>query len=303
VRRRIRQGFGGRLVFMVSGGSACSAEHVRWFTALGIPVYQGYGLSETSPIISSNSNLPGNFKIGSSGRPFPWARVRIAGEDGAALPAGQTGEICVQGDCVMLGYWRNEPATREALKDGWFHTGDLGYIDGDGFLFVVGRIKSLLVGQNGEKYSPEALEQHLVDCVPFVQQVMLYNQQDPFTVALVVPEVGEIRKFMQTRGITGVVDAELDQVLEALRGCLMRYRKDPELTSHFVSSWTPKTFALLPEPLGEEFGTMNASMKMVRRKVVERYRERIRKLYEDEEDPLNPANRAVLRSWLEQKIT
>jgi long-chain acyl-CoA synthetase len=296
----IRQSLGGRLVYMISGGSACSAEHVRWFNAVGIPVHQGYGLSETSPIIASNSNLKGNSKIGSVGRPFPWAEVRINGEDGLALPVGQTGEICVRGDCVMLGYWRNEAATREAIVDGWFHTGDLGYLDADGFLFVVGRIKSLLVGENGEKYSPEALEQHIVDSVPLIQQVMLHNQQDPFTVALIVPEPNAVRDFMASRGITGGTNAELDTVLESLRMALVRYRKDPVLTSLFVSTWTPKTYALVPEAFNEENGMMNASMKIVRRRIVTRYAERIRRLYAVEEDPLSMANREVLRSWLER---
>jgi long-chain acyl-CoA synthetase len=299
VSSKIRRSLGGRLVFMVSGGSACSTEHVRWFTALGIPLYQGYGLSETSPIISSNSNVPGNFKIGSSGRPFPWAKVSILREDGAVLPAGQTGEICVAGECVMRGYWRNEAATREAMAGGLFHTGDLGYLDADGFLYVVGRIKSLLVGSNGEKYSPEALEQHIVDTVPLVSQVVLYNQQNPFTVALVVPEMGGVKDLLRAHVISGATDAQLDQVLEALRLDLMRYRKDPALTSLFVSDWTPKTFALLPEAFCESNGMMNASMKIVRRAVVSRYRNRIEKLYGEEEDPLNGTNREVLRSLLD----
>jgi long-chain acyl-CoA synthetase len=298
ISHSIRQSFGGRLIFMVSGGSACSPEHMRWFTALGIPLYQGYGLSETSPIIAASSNKKGSFKIGSSGRPFPWAEVRIAGEDGAAVPVGQTGEIWVRGDCVMLGYWRNEAATREAVVDGWFHTGDLGCIDADGFLYVVGRIKSLLVGQNGEKYSPEALEQHLVDTVPFIQQVMLYNQQNPFTVALVVPEPARIRDFMEEKGITGATEGELDLVIETLRQAFMRYRKDPALKTLFVADWTPKTFALLPEAFAEDNGMMNASMKIVRRAIVSRYQARIDRLYAGEEDPVNAANREVLRSWL-----
>jgi long-chain acyl-CoA synthetase len=302
VSGKIRRSLGGRLVFMVSGGSACSTEHVRWFTALGIPLYQGYGLSETSPIISSNSNLAGNFKIGSSGRPFPWARVSILAEDGTPLPAGQTGEICVSGECVMRGYWRSEAATREAMDGGLFHTGDLGYVDGDGFLFVVGRIKSLLVGSNGEKYSPEALEQHISDTVPFVSQVVLYNQQNPFTVALVVPAMGPVADFMRARGLTGATDGELDQVLEALRRDLLRYRSDPALKSLFVADWTPKTYALLPEAFSESNGTMNAGMKIVRRAIVSRYRNRIEKLYGEEEDPLNPANRTVLRSLLERAV-
>ncbi len=298
IRSRIRRSLGGRLVFMVSGGSACSIEHVRWFAALGLPVYQGYGLSETSPVIASNTFQKGQFKIGSSGRPFPWAQVRIVGEEGASLPVGRTGEIWVRGDCVMLGYWRNECATREAITDGWFHTGDLGYLDRDGFLFVVGRIKSLLVGMNGEKYSPEALEQHIVDTIPFIRQVMLYNQQDPFTVALAVADVEEIRDFLKAKGISGATDAECDVVLEAIRQSLMRYRKDPALTAQFVVTWTAKTFALLPQGFTEENGMMNSSLKIVRRKVVALYQERVKRLYKEEEDPLNPANREVLRSLL-----
>jgi long-chain acyl-CoA synthetase len=198
----------------------------------------------------------------------------------------------------MLGYWRNDEATREAITDGWFQTGDLGFIDKDGFLFVVGRIKSLLVGENGEKYSPESLEQHIVDTIPFVQQVMLYNQQDPFTVALVVPDAGAVREHMDGKGLKESSDADLDAVLESLRQAFMRYRKDPVLTSLFVSTWTPKTFALLPFAFSEENGTMNSSLKIVRRKIVDRCRERIGRLYDEEEDPVNPANREVLRQIL-----
>ena len=298
VRESLRRSLGGRLQFMVSGGSACSIEHVRWFSALGIPVYQGYGLSETSPVISSNSNVAGCFKMGSSGRPAPWAEVRITGERGEALPAGQTGEICVRGDCVMKGYWRSETATAEAIVDGWFHTGDLGYRDRDGFLFVVGRIKSLLIGANGEKYSPEALEQHLVDTVPLIRQVMLYNQQDPFTVALIVPDMDAVRELLVARGLVPGGDPPVDPVLESLRQSLMSYRRDPALTSLFVSAWTPKTYALLPRPFSEENGMMNASLKIVRRRIVSCYEQRIRRLYGEEEDPLNPANREVLRQLL-----
>jgi long-chain acyl-CoA synthetase len=298
VRGNLRRAFGGRLQFMVSGGSACSIEHVRWFAALGIPVYQGYGLSETSPVISSNTNMRHCFKIGSSGRPSPWAEIRVSGDAGEALPAGRTGEIWVRGECIMKGYWQNEAATREAVTDGWFHTGDLGYMDRDGFLFIVGRIKSLLVGANGEKYSPEALEQHLVDNVPFIHQVMLYNQQDPFTIALVAPDVEAIRGFMTSRGLSAEKPADIDQVLEALRLSLMRYRKDPELTSRFVSTWTPKTYALLPHPFSEENGMVNASLKIVRRRIVSACEQRIRRLYDQEEDPLNSANRDVLRQLL-----
>ncbi len=298
VSGKVRQSLGGRLVFMVSGGSGCPTDHVRWFTALGIPVYQGYGLSETSPIISSNSNRRGYFKIGSSGKLLPWVELRVEGEKGEALPPGGVGEICVRGECNMLGYWKNEAATAEAIVDGWFHTGDLGYIDADGFLFITGRIKSLLVGANGEKYSPEALEEHLAENVEFIKQVILYNQQNPYTVALIVPDVDAVKDFMAKKGFKGNSDAEMDAVLAALRERLMRYRKDQDLMSRFVSEWSPKTFALLPEAFSEENGTVNATMKIVRRRVAALYGERIAGLYGREEDPLNQANREVLRAWL-----
>jgi long-chain acyl-CoA synthetase len=300
--RKVCQSLGGRLVFMVSGGSACSVEDVKWFTALGLPVYQGYGLSETSPIISANTNRKGCFKIGSSGKPFPWVQIRIEGEDGLPVGRKETGEICVKGESVMLGYWRNEEATQEAINDGWFHTGDLGYLDEDGFIFIVGRIKSLLVGENGEKYSPETLEQHIVDNVPLISQVMLYNQQKPFTVALVVPDGQNVRELVAARNGEGLSDAVLDFVIEQVRLALLRYRKDPTLSSVFIDTWTPKTFALLPEAFSEENGTMNSSLKMVRRKIMERYQERIQRLYDEEEDPLNPSNRDVLRFLLAREI-
>ena len=127
---------------------------------------------------------------------------------------------------------------------------------------------------------------------------MLYNQQNPFTVALIVAEMGKVRDFMAARNISAATDEELDQVLEALRLDLMRYRKDPVLTSLFVSDWTPKTFALLPEEFCESNGMMNASMKIVRRAVVARYAtasEAVR----GGGGPAEPANREVLRSLLE----
>lgn len=294
----IRKSMGGRLLFFVSGGSACSIDHVRWFTALGIPVYQGYGMSETAPIIASNTTLPGWFKMGTVGRTFPWVKLRIEGEGGEELPVGQTGEICVKGDCLMLGYWRNEEATRESMVGGWFHTGDLGMLDSDGFLWVTGRIKSLLVGQNGEKYSPEALEEHLSAHVPLIRQVMLYNQQNPFTAALIVPDRDAAEAFLKENGLSADADADLDRLIGAMRDSLLRYRKDPQLTAQFMSEWAPKTFAILPEAFSEENGMVNSSMKMVRRRIVKACQERIDGLYGAEENPVNPANRAALRAWI-----
>ena len=302
VAGKVRRSLGGRLLFMVSGGSACSAGHVRWFTALGIPVYQGYGLSETSPIIASNSNLPGNFKIGSSGRPFPWAQVSIIGEDGLPVPRGQTGEICVAGPCVMLGYWRNEAATREAIVEGRLHTGDLGYLDADGFLFVVGRIKSLLVGGNGEKYSPRPSSSISSTRCPSSPRSCSTISRTPSPWPSSLP-TGERSGSSWPRGTSRPPPTR--SWTGSWRRCAWsscataRTRSSPRNSSPY---WTPKTFALLPETFCEENGMMNASMKIVRRAIVARYGNRIGRLYADEEDPLNPANREVLRSLLERAV-
>ena len=241
VAGKVRRSLGGRLLFMVSGGSACSAGHVRWFTALGIPVYQGYGLSETSPIIASNSNLPGNFKIGSSGRPFPWAQVSIIGEDGLPVPRGQTGEICVAGPCVMLGYWRNEAATREAIVEGRLHTGDLGTWTPTASCssWAGSRVSSWAATGRSIRLRPSSSISS-TRC-PSSPRSCSTIEQNPFTVALIVADRGKVRDFMAARNITAATDEELDGLLEALRLKLMRYRTDPVLTSQFVSVWTPKT--------------------------------------------------------------
>jgi long-chain acyl-CoA synthetase len=225
VSRKVRHGLGGRLQFMASGGSGIATDHVRFFTALGIPIYQGYGLSETSPVISACSYLPGRFKMGSSGRPFPWAEVRIVDDSGTSLPAGGVGEITVKGECVMLGYFRSPEATAEAIRGGYFHTGDLGYLDEDGFLFITGRIKSLLVGQDGEKYSPEGLEQHVAENVPFVEQVMLYNQQNPYTVALLVVDPERVVRWMKEEGHDASTDAGLDAAISRMAASLRAYQE------------------------------------------------------------------------------
>ncbi len=301
ISKQLKASLGGRIRFMVSGGSGVSDDHVKWFTALGLPIYQGYGLSETSPVISCNTFEKGEFKIGSSGKPFPWAKVRIVDEEGNPLPAGSTGEITVKGDCVMIGYWRNEKATREAIVDGWFHTGDLGYLDEDGFLFITGRIKSLLVGEDGEKYSPEALEQHLVDHIPFISQVMLYNQQNPYTVALIVPDREKMKKWAEERGFPAEGDETVERIIDSIADSLKKYREDKRLSQRFMPQWVPKTFAILPESFNEENGMINSTLKMVRRRIVSAYRETIDALYGENENPKNDSNRTNLKGWLKEE--
>ena len=141
----------------------------------------------------------------SSGPPAAWPRGSSspsATAPGRELPPGETGEIVIRGENVMAGYWKNERATREALRDGWLYTGDLGYLDADGFLFVLGRMKSLLIANDGEKYSPEVIEEAIVESSPLIDQLMLYNDQSPFTVALLVPNKEALLRRLAGMGLS-----------------------------------------------------------------------------------------------------
>jgi long-chain acyl-CoA synthetase len=159
--RKIRANFGGRLQFIVGGGALLDIELQRFFYAIGMPMLQGYGLTEAAPVISANTLA--HHKLGSSGRTMPGLDVRICDPDGRTLPSGSRGEIVVRGENVMAGYWKNERATADVLRDGWLYTGDLGYLDEEGFLYVLGRVKSLLIADDGEKYSPEEIEEAIAD--------------------------------------------------------------------------------------------------------------------------------------------
>src|SRR5512139_3223488 len=171
--------------YFIGGGALLDIELQRFFYAIGIPMYQGYGLTEAAPVISANT--PMKHKLGSSGSILPRQEVRILDREGHPLPAGQKGEIAVKGENVMKGYWKNPRAAAEVLKDGWLMTGDIGYLDEDGFLYVLGREKSVLISTDGEKYSPEGIEETLAAHSMYIDQVMLYNDHSQYTVGLIVP--------------------------------------------------------------------------------------------------------------------
>ncbi|MCL1973228.1 MAG: AMP-binding protein, partial [Bacteroidetes bacterium] len=149
---KVRLAMGGQLEYMIGGGALLDKEMQDFYYAIGMPMYQGYGLSEATPVISSNT--PDTHKFGTSGKIVQPIEISIRDDEGKRLPQGIQGEIVVKGENVMAGYWKNEAATLEALRDGHLYTGDLGYIDPDGLLVVLGRFKSLLIGGDGEKYSP-----------------------------------------------------------------------------------------------------------------------------------------------------
>ncbi len=291
--RKVRANFGGRLEYFVGGGALLDIDLQRFFYAIGIPMYQGYGLTEAAPVISSNT--PRRHKLGSSGPLAPDLELRVCDGDGRPLPAGAKGEIVVRGENVMLGYWRNEKATAEALRDGWLHTGDLGYLDRDGFLYVLGREKSLLIGHDGEKYSPEGIEETLVEHSRFLDQVMLHNSQSPATVALVVPNREALLAWMRHHDLRPDSEGAQDAALRLLEGEVDAFRAGGKHAGMFPERWLPSTFAVLEEPFTEQNRFLNSSLKMVRGRIEEHYRGRIAELHRpDGANVCNPKNRAAI---------
>jgi long-chain acyl-CoA synthetase len=290
---KIRSNFGGRLKFFVGGGALLDIELQRFFYAVGIPMLQGYGLTEAAPVISANTLT--QHKLGSSGRVMPDLEVRICDSDGNPLPAGAHGEIVVRGENVMAGYWRNEKATEEALRGGWLYTGDLGYFDKDGFLYVLGRVKSLLIADDGEKYSPELIEEAITESSPYIEQMMLYNDQSPYTVALLVPVKEAILGWLKKKNLSVKTPEGQEAVLRLLEGEVARYREGGASAGVFPGRWLPSAVAVLGEGFTEQNHMLNSTMKMVRAKIIPYYRNRIDYLYTPEaKSILNDQNRAIV---------
>lgn len=293
---KIRENFGGNLKFFIGGGALLDIELQRFFSAIGIPVFQGYGLTEASPIISANSPLA--VKFGSSGRIVAHLEAKIVDNDGNELPKGQKGEIIVRGGNVMKGYWKNPKATSETIVDGWLHTGDMGYMSADNFLYVMGRFKSLLIGNDGEKYSPEGIEEAMVDQSPIIEQAMLYNNQNPYTVGLFVPNAAEIKRQLEKQGIPFGSDAGYRKALEMIKQEVDQYKKGGKFENMFPERWLPACIAILPEAFTEQNHMLNSTMKMVRGKITEHYSSEINFLYTPEsKNIINQQNITALQKW------
>jgi len=274
---KVREAMGGQLEFMIGGGALLDKEMQDFYYAIGMPMFQGYGLSEATPVISSNT--PVKHKFGSSGVLVKPLEVLIKDTEGNILPQGVSGEIVVRGENVMAGYWRNETATKEALRDGYLYTGDLGYIDKDGLLVVLGRFKSLLIAADGEKYSPEGIEEALA-AAPCIQQIILYNNQNPYTTALIVPN----KEFLKQKLSHETWGSEVccKKAIDLIREAIDEYRGNGRFAGAFPERWLPSTFALLPEAFTEQNGMVNSTMKIVRGKVEKHYAARIEHIYTPE---------------------
>jgi long-chain acyl-CoA synthetase len=261
---KLRDRLGGRVRYAVSGGAALGERLGHFYNGVGLTVLEGYGLTETSA--ATVANRPGDFKIGTVGKPVPGGSIRIADD----------GEVLIKGPNVFEGYWKNEEATREAIDDdGWFHSGDIGELDSDGFLSITGRKKELIVTAGGKNVAPSVLEDRLRSH-PLVSQAMVVGDERPFIAALVTIDEEELPRWAEEHGHSGASAADLTD--------------DPDLRAEIESAIehankavsraeSIREFRILPEDFTIEGGELTPTMKVKRRVVADRYDDEIEKIY------------------------
>ncbi len=274
---KVREAFGGELQFFIGGGALLDSELQRFFYAIGVPMFQGYGLSEATPVISTNAPSKGNHRFGSSGRLVQPLEIKIMDEEGRELPVGQKGEIVIKGEDVMAGYWKNPESTADTVRDGWLYTGDMGYMSKDNFLYVLGRFKSLLISSDGEKYSPEGMEEAIVDKSPYIDQIVVHNNQDPYTIALVVGSKENLNRYLDEHGVEG--DKRAEEAVKIVAAEVAKYRAGGEYADEFPDRWVPAVIAIADEPFTEQNGLVNSTMKVVRNKVEKHFEAAIAHAY------------------------
>ncbi len=256
--------FGGRLKFVMSGGARLAPPVAAFFVRVGLTVYEGYGITECSPIVAACHGS--RARIGSVGEPLPDIEVRIAAD----------GEILVRGPCVMKGYWRNEPATREAIDDeGFFHTGDLGTFGRDGLLAVTGRKKEIFVTSGGKNIAPVHVEGAL-EASPLIAQACAIADGRKFVSALIYPEPAELERRLRARGVAVPGPEELPRSAEVLAIVQAEIDAANEKLPHYE---TVRRFALLPEELTIANGLLTPTLKMKRARIEQRYADVIEQLY------------------------
>jgi long-chain acyl-CoA synthetase len=261
---KLRARTGGRIRFFISGGAPLPADIARFFHAAGMPILEGYGLTETSPVISVNTFE--HLRLGTVGRPIPGVEVRIAPD----------GEIITRGPNVMAGYYRKPDATAEVLdRDGWFHTGDVGLLDPDGFLKITDRKKDLIVTAGGKNIAPQPIE-GMVKSSKFVSNAIMLGDRRRFPIMLVVPNLAALSSWAESEGIR----ADTAEALCVLPEVQAKMDREVRTTLRDLASFEmPKKLLLLPRDFTLEAGELTPTLKVKRRVVELRYREEIEKLY------------------------
>ncbi len=267
--RRLRAVFGARIKYLMSGGAPLPKPVAEAYEAAGLLVLQGYGLTESSPVITFNSATA--HKLDTVGRPIPGVEVRVADD----------GEILTRGPHVMKGYWNNPRATAEAIRDGWLYTGDLGSLDADGFLRITGRKKDLLVLSNGKKVVPSEVEGRLM-AEPCIDQVVVYGEGRNYLTALVVPHWDNLRRALREQGKAADGPAEAlaaDPAVAALLG-----RRLLSAAGDLAPWECPKRFAVLARPFSVAEDELTVSLKLRRNVIFEHRKKELEALYRDSPD-------------------
>ena len=266
VFRKIRHKLGGRMETMICGGAPLSPVVGRFFLAAGLELYEGYGLTETSPVLAANRQ--GEWRLGSVGVPYPGVELRIGAE----------GEIQARGPSVMQGYWNNTEATRAAIDpDGWFHTGDVGEVDAQGFLHVTDRIKDLIVTAGGKKVAPQPIEGR-TQLSPFVAQAIMVGDRRPFPAMLIVPDFERLRSWAMEQGLQ-ITDRT--QLLAHITVRQLLERETLGRLSDLAQFERPKKIAVLTEDLTVDGGLLTPTLKVRRRMAEKRFSEAIESLYRE----------------------
>jgi long-chain acyl-CoA synthetase len=261
---KIKQKLGGRFRFPISGGAPLSTETLKFFEAMGLQIVEGYGMTETHLIISLTP--PGSTKYGSCGKPIPEVDVRIADD----------GEILVRGETIMAGYYGKNELTKEVIdRDGWLHTGDIGHLDDDNYLYITDRKKNILVTAGGKNVAPAPIE-HALKRSKFIEDVCLVGDQRKFISAIIVPNFENLKIWADKQNITFSSETE---VIENEKIIEMFSEEIESLQSDFARYEKIKKFILLTQPLTVENGELTPSLKIKRNVVEKRFKEQIDQVY------------------------
>jgi long-chain acyl-CoA synthetase len=260
-----REALGGRVGFIITGGAACQVKLLRIFNAARIPVYEGYGPTENSPVISVNRQEKGGTKIGTVGPVINGIQVKLQ----------EDGEICVTGPCVMEGYYKRPDLTAETVIDGWLHTGDIGVWEEGKFLKITDRKKELFKTSGGKYVAPQPIENKLKES-PFIEQVMIVGAEKKFVGALIVPSFNTLREWMKEKGINYTTNEDVihhPKVLELYRELVGSFN---QLFNHVEQV---KKFELLPREWTIETGEMTPKMSLKRKVVMEKFKDAFERIY------------------------
>lgn len=260
-----REALGGNVSFIVTGGAACQVKLLRIFNAAKVPVYEGYGPTENSPVICVNRQEKGGTKFGTVGPVINGIRVKLA----------EDGEICVSGPCVMVGYYKRPDLTAEAVIDGWLHTGDIGVWEDGKFLKITDRKKELFKTSGGKYVAPQPIENRLKES-PFVEQVMVVGAERKFVGALIVPSFHNLHNWMKENGIPFTTNEEVINHPKVMELYLDLVEKFNQYFNHVEQI---KKFELLPREWTIETGEMTPKMSLKRKVVMEKYKDAIERIY------------------------